>query len=151
MGCVFRTYKLQMVREESGIYECERKADTSKQVNDILRVVCKIDKEPGEKFYVLCLSTRNEVIGIHLVSVGNVNTSVIHPREIFQRAIMSNATSIIIAHNHPSGDPEPSRDDIAITEELVKASKMMGIGLLDHVVIGESTYVSMGDRNLVKF
>jgi DNA repair protein RadC len=74
---------------------------------------------------------------------------VIHPREIFQRAILNNATSIILAHNHPSGDPDPSADDIEVTKLLMKASEVMGIQILDHLVVGDESYVSMADRGLL--
>jgi DNA repair protein RadC len=96
----------------------------------------------------LTLDTRNRIIGLHEISRGNLNTSVIHPREIFQRAILNNANSIILFHNHPSGDCEPSADDIQTTKLLAKAGKLMGIPVLDHLVIGDS-YCSMSDKNMM--
>jgi DNA repair protein RadC len=149
MGSVFKTFKLMLVKEDAGIYDCDKRAVTSKEAVEILRKVCNITDSPMEKFYLLCLSSRGDVIGIHMMSQGNVNTSVIHPREIFQRAILNNATSIILAHNHPSGDPDPSADDIEVTKLLMKASEVMGIQILDHLVVGDESYVSMADRGLL--
>jgi len=96
--------------------------------------------EAQEVMKVMCLNTRNEVIGITEVSRGTVSSSLIHPREIFRTAILSNATSIIMVHNHPSGDPKPSDDDISITRKLTKASEIIMIEILDHVIIGEKYY-----------
>ncbi len=123
--------------------------ESSKDVHELIYPELRFTKK--ENFFCLYLDTRNSLIKKELVSVGNLNTSVIHPREIFRSAIRESANSVIMAHNHPSGNPEPSRDDIEITKLMISAGKLMGIHVLDHVVIGEAGYVSMADRNLVKF
>lgn len=123
--------------------------DTSKDVYGLIYPELRFTKK--ENFFCLYLDTRNSLIKKELVSVGNLNTSVIHPREIFRSAIKESANSVIMVHNHPSGNPEPSSDDLEITKLLINAGKLMGIHVIDHVVIGEGGYVSMADRNLVKF
>jgi DNA repair protein RadC len=89
-----------------------------------------------EAFYVLLLNTRNQVIAVHPVSMGSLNSSIVHPRETFKAAIISGAAAIICVHNHPSGDPTPSREDIAITSRLKEVGELIGIPVFDHVVMG---------------
>lgn len=102
-----------------------------------------------EHLRVLLLSTRNEVIGVEEIYVGNVNTSVVRPAEVFRPGIRRNATSIIVVHNHPSGDPTPSGADASITRELVEAGELLGMELLDHVVIGSGgRFISMKEARL---
>ena len=101
-----------------------------------------------EHFVVLCLDTRNGLINHKLVSVGSLDTSIVHPREVFNEAITSRAASVIFAHNHPSGDPEPSKEDVELTRRLAKAGEIMGIDVLDHIIICDNSYVSLKARNL---
>ena len=101
-----------------------------------------------EHFVVLCLDTRNRLINHKLVSVGSLDTSIVHPREVFNEAITSRAASVIFAHNHPSGDPEPSKEDVELTRRLAKAGEIMGIDVLDHIIICDNSYVSLKARNL---
>jgi DNA repair protein RadC len=97
-----------------------------------------------EHLRVILLNTRNEVLGTHAIYVGNVNSSVVRPAEVFRPAVRANAPSLIVVHNHPSGNPAPSDDDIAITKDLVESGKMLGIEVLDHLIIGSGQrYVSM--------
>ena len=98
---------------------------------------------------MLLLNTRNQVMGQRVVYIGNVNSSVIRPAEVLRAAVIESAPSIIIAHNHPSGDPTPSPEDVSITRELVQAGKLLGIDLLDHVVIGGDRWVSLKERKLM--
>ena len=103
-----------------------------------------------EKLVVFTLNTKNVIIKKRITSIGTVNSNLIHPRDIFREAIEDNATSIIISHNHPSGNVEPSEEDIHVTKELVKSSKILGIGLLDHIIMGNG-YCSMRDEKIVDF
>jgi DNA repair protein RadC len=97
-----------------------------------------------EHFYVIGLNNRNVTQYIDLVSVGTVNESLVHPREVFRYAIMKNVSSIIMAHNHPSGDTAPSQQDIGTTKRIEEASKILGITLLDHIIVGEGfSYLSL--------
>ena len=101
-----------------------------------------------EHFLVLCLDTRNRLIARKLVSMGSLDTSIVHPREVFREAISSCAASVIFAHNHPSGDPEPSKEDIELTQRLAKAGEVLGIDVLDHIIVCDKCFVSLKARNL---
>jgi DNA repair protein RadC len=96
-----------------------------------------------EHFVELCLDTKNQVIREDTISIGSLNANVVHPREVFRTALIESAAHIIVAHNHPSGDPTPSREDIDITKKLVETGKIMGIEVLDHVIIGDCRHFSM--------
>jgi DNA repair protein RadC len=102
--------------------------------------------EPGEVFGILCLSTKHRVIAYHEVSRGTLDATLVHPREVFKAALLANAATIVLAHNHPSGDPAPSPDDMALTRRLIDAGKLLGVDVLDHIVIGEGRYVSFRER-----
>lgn len=95
-----------------------------------------------EHFLLATINAGNEMIKIHIVSIGLLNRTLIHPREVFHRAIVDNAHSIILAHNHPSGDLKPSREDREATQRLVNAGKLMGIEVLDHLIIGRKGFYS---------
>ncbi len=102
-----------------------------------------------EQLRVLLLNTRNQVMAQRIVYQGNVNSSVVRPAEVLRAAVIDNAPSIIVSHNHPSGDPTPSPEDVAITRDLAASAKLLGIDLLDHVVIGGDRFVSLKERKLM--
>ena len=102
-----------------------------------------------EQLRVLLLNTRNQVRGQRIVYQGNVNSSVVRPAEVLRAAVIENAPSIIVSHNHPSGDPTPSPEDVSITRDLAASAKLLGIDLLDHVVIGGDKYVSLKESKLM--
>lgn len=109
-----------------------------------------IGDEDREILFVMCLNTKKKVVAVHRCHVGSLSTSVVHPREVFKSAIMNNAASIIVAHQHPSGDPSPSLEDIKVTIRLVEAGKILGIELLDHVIIGVTgQYTSMKEMGYI--
>ena len=101
-----------------------------------------------EHFLVLLLDTRGQLIKTSEVSVGSLDSSIVHPREVFQEAISASAASVLFVHNHPSGDPEPSEDDIKLTERLVQAGEVMGIDVLDHIIICDRNYLSLKSKGL---
>ncbi|HRR39469.1 MAG TPA: DNA repair protein RadC [Candidatus Paceibacterota bacterium] len=100
-----------------------------------------------EHFYIIALNSRN--YSIAEVSVGSLNTSVVHPREVFAEAIKNKAASVIFAHNHPSGDPEPSEDDLEITKQLTESGKILGIEVIDHIIITKTGFTSFKEKNLI--
>lgn len=102
-----------------------------------------------EVLKVILLSTKNVIIGIRDVFKGSLNTSIVHPREIFKQAINKNSASIIICHNHPSGDPIPSKEDINITIRIKECGNILGIKLIDHIIIGKNKFVSLKERGLI--
>ncbi|MQA91970.1 MAG: DNA repair protein RadC [Gemmatimonas sp.] len=95
-----------------------------------------LDGADREHFVALLLDTQNQIIGIHTVTIGTLDASLVHPREIFKPAILANAASVILAHNHPSGDPTPSAEDRTVTRQVVAAGTTLGIEVLDHVIVG---------------
>jgi DNA repair protein RadC len=101
-----------------------------------------------EHFLVLCLDTRNRLINCKPVSVGSLDTSIVHPREVFKEAVSSSAASVIFVHNHPSGDPEPSKEDVELTKRLAKAGEIVGIEVLDHIIVCDRNYLSLKAKNL---
>lgn len=102
-----------------------------------------------EHFRVVLLDTKNQIIATEEISVGTLNASIVHPRDVFRAAIKRNANSIILIHNHPSGDPTPSREDINISHRLLEAGNLIGIKVLDHIIIGDNKYVSFKEKNLI--
>ena len=100
-----------------------------------------------EHFAALLLDTKNQLIGVTTISVGDLSSALVHPREVFKAAILANAASILLAHNHPSGDPTPSPEDVAVSRRLHEAGEILGIALLDHVVIGDGArFVSLKEK-----
>jgi DNA repair protein RadC len=97
----------------------------------------------------LYLNSRNQVLRREIISIGSLNASIVHPREVYQPAIAVSAASLILAHNHPSGDPTPSDEDLAITRRLVEAGRILGIEVLDHVVVAKDAYASFKERKLL--
>lgn len=105
----------------------------------------RIHEEPEEYMYMICMNTKNRIIGVFEISHGTVNSSIVGVREIFQKALLANAVSILIMHNHPSGDPTPSREDIEITRRIVEAGKILGVQVLDHIIVGDQ-YTSLKEK-----
>ena len=139
---------LELGRRSVSLSASERPTISSPQdvANLLIAEMATLDQE---HLRVLLLNTRNEVLGVPEIYVGNVNSSVVRPAEVFRPAIRENAPSIIVVHNHPSGDPTPSPQDVSITKDLISCGKMLGIELLDHVVLGGGDrYVSLNERRL---
>ena len=112
--------------------------------------LCDIKALAQEVFVVITLNAKNRVIQKHLVSIGTVNSALVHPRECYRTAILDGASAVILAHNHPSGDPTPSSEDIKITRQLIQAGGVMGIKVLDHVIVGD-TALSLREAGLCVF
>lgn len=117
---------------------------TISDAHDVAGIVRRyLELEDREHFVALLLDSKGAVTGIHTVSIGTLNAAMVSPREVFKAAILANAASIVVAHNHPSGDPTPSPEDEAVTEMLVNAGKLLGIEVLDHVIVGDDAFHSM--------
>ncbi|MDD5127798.1 MAG: DNA repair protein RadC [Dehalococcoidales bacterium] len=117
---------------------------TLKTPEDVFAAVQgRLKGKQKEYFLALLLDTRSRLIRVAEISVGSLDSSIVHPREVFKEALAASAASVIFAHNHPSGDPEASADDIKLTETLVEAGRIMGIEVLDHVIIGDKSFVSL--------
>lgn len=122
-------------------------------VQEVLSKVLNSENEVDrmkEHFWVIGLSTRNAIQYIDLVSLGTLNASLVHPREVFRFSILKAVSSIILSHNHPSGDSEPSEEDLRITKRLVEAGKIIGIEVLDHIIIGDrDSFYSFKERGII--
>ncbi len=117
---------------------------------DVLRLLSpRMEYLDRENFIAVLLNTKNRVISVETVSIGSLNSSIVHPREIFKNAVRLSAASVILAHNHPSGDPTPSREDLEITKRLAEAGKLIGIEVLDHIVIGVNAFTSFKEQGLI--
>ena len=124
----------RMVKEFSILY-ATRRIENPEDAADLMRDFLEdLDKE---QVMLLCLNTKNEPTHISTISTGSLTSSIVHPREVFKTAIIANANSIMIFHNHPSGDPTPSEQDLYITKRLKEAGDIIGVELLDHIIIGE--------------
>ncbi|MEK8204159.1 JAB domain-containing protein [Paenibacillus sp. FSL L8-0696] len=138
---------LRMVREKTSLLYSNRVIRSPLDAADLFRQF--IGDCDRESFCILCLNTKNEPTAIHQVSCGSLNASIVHPRETFKLAILANSASIIACHNHPSGQPEPSLEDVEITERLRDSGCLLGVDLLDHVILGDNSFVSMKERGLM--
>lgn len=106
----------------------------------------RLHEESEEYLYTACLNTKNKVTSVFELSHGNVNSSIVGIREMFQKALLANAVSIIVMHNHPSGDCSPSREDVNITKKMKEAGDLIGIEVLDHIIVGENNYCSLKEK-----
>ena len=142
-------FEASVVKESSGKVSC-------RSPEDIYHEMKGCGNLAQEGFFVITLNTKNKKIDTHLCGLGLLDSCMVHPREVFRSAITDSACSIILVHNHPSGDPTPSREDCDLTCRLVEAGRILGIKVLDHIVIGrpdenQPGYVSMREKNLVTF
>lgn len=124
----------------------------SKELTDSQKVYqlmkSKLKDYHKEHFYIIVLNSRG--YSIAEVSIGSLNASIVHPREVFAEAVKNKAASIILVHNHPSGDPEPSEDDLDLTQRMVEAGKILGIEVIDHVIISKNSYFSFKEKKLLQ-
>ena len=109
----------------------------------------KLRGKKKEHFLLISLDRRNQIIDIQTISIGNLDSSIVHPREVFKAAISDIAASVILVHNHPSGNTEPSDEDIKLTRRLAESGSTLGIAVLDHIIVGDSSYCSMKDRGML--
>ena len=134
---------IKMVKESSFLYQT-RKISSPNDAYEMIKD--QLEGLDREQFIIACLNTKNEPTNISVVAVGTLNKAIVHPREVFKTAILSNAASIMAFHNHPSGDTEPSQQDIQLTNRLYEAGELLGIKLLDHLIIGDGTFTSLKEK-----
>ena len=136
---------------ELGRRACEQPAASTpiRGPEDVLAQVRDLPRARREHFVVLLLNARHELQCRETVSIGSLNASIVHPREVFLPAILHSAASVVLVHNHPSGDPEPSEEDLGITRRLVQVGELVGIGVLDHVIVASRGVVSLKARQMM--
>lgn len=137
---------LKVVREKSFLYPKRRITSPEDAYNLVKSFLVDVDRE---YFLVICLDTKNQPTAINICHMGSLNASIVHPREVLKPAILSNSASIIVAHNHPSSDPTPSREDIEVTKRLIEAGRIIGIDLLDHIIVGTDRFISLKEKGYV--
>lgn len=120
-----------------------------KSPQDVFALLSRLQFLDREHFIVLGLGTKNQVIFEETISIGSLNSSIVHPRECFKPLIRFSCAATILAHNHPSGDPTPSSEDISVTKRLTEAGKILGIEVLDHVIVGQNRYVSFKEQGYI--
>jgi len=142
-------YKIKLVRSSTRSV----KVDVIRNIEDAADAFRKyLESEDREHFMVMMLDNKRRIIGIHTISVGTIDETLVHPREVFKAAILANAHAIILGHNHPSGDATPSIDDIEITRELVRAGEYLKIAVLDHIIVGQDgSFTSLSRDELIDF
>lgn len=139
--------QVKLVREKSILYK-ERKIRSAQDAYHLIYdYLGEVDRE---HFIVLCLDVKNQPTCIQTVHIGSLNSSIVHPREVLKPALLSNAASIIVAHNHPSGNSTPSPEDIDVTKRLEEACVIMGINLLDHIIVCTSDYYSLKEKGYIE-
>ncbi|CBH22643.1 conserved protein of unknown function [Acetoanaerobium sticklandii] len=137
---------LKMVRESTFLYDPRR---ISCPADGLMMAKMFLEDKDREEFIVITLDTKNQPTSVNVCSKGSLNASLVHPREVFKTAVISNAATVLLAHNHPSGNPEPSKEDIKITKRLNEAGKILGIKVLDHLIIGSDSYYSFKEQEKI--
>ena len=134
---------IKMVKESSFLYQTRQILSPNDAYEMIKEQLEGLDRE---QFIIACLNTKNEPTNISVVAVGSLNKAIVHPREVFKTAILSNAASVMAFHNHPSGETTPSQQDIQLTNRLYEVGELLGIKLLDHLIIGDRTFTSLKEK-----
>ena len=142
---------VKAVKEKSYRYkQFDTLVNSSQKLTELVRAICEIDEMPGEVFGVILVDAKNKINAVHICTSGMLSECMISPREVFRAAILANANSVFLFHNHPSGDPTPSAADIHATKMLIEAGKVMQIKVHDHVVIGQwGSHYSMAEHDLI--
>nr|WGD77296.1 DNA repair protein RadC [Bacillus subtilis] len=137
---------LKLIKESSLLYK-ERSVKSPEDGYQLMKLF--LAGKDREHFIVASLDTKNQPVSINVCHIGSLNASIVHPREVMKSAILSNLASIIVGHNHPSGMPEPSKEDIEVTKRLVEAGKIIGIDVIDHIIVGDETYTSLKEKGYI--
>jgi len=127
----------------------DKKAEIYLEPKEIWEELKDLRDHKKEHFVIFYLDSRNQEIKREIISVGSLNANLVHPREVFEPAVRNLAAQIILAHNHPSGDPEPSEDDLKITKRLIKSGKILGIEVVDHIIVVKNDFLSFKEKNLI--
>lgn len=143
-------FSVKQVREKTGLYEFNsRKIHSPQDAYNVVKAVLQLQDEAQEKFGIITLNSKQDVAGVHVISMGSLNSAIVHPREVFKAALLNNAASFICFHNHPSGDPAPSAEDIGLTKRLMEVGEIIGIEVLDHIVVGEDRFLSLKELGVL--
>lgn len=148
-------YKTKLTEDQKAVLEkeisvncpeVERKMNSPESIVSLAKHFLRMHEETEEYMYMVCMNTKLDMTCVFEISHGNVNSSIVGTREVFQKAMLANAVCIALIHNHPSGDPKPSREDVEVTKRLVEAGNILGIQVLDHIIIGRPEYTSLKEK-----
>jgi len=142
-------YELRIVKEGKEQYEVEEKITSPEIAVKTINEIFDLENKAEEEMVMMTLDTKNKATGLFRISKGTINASMVHPREIFKRAMLHNANSIMLFHNHPSGDLDPSQEDINTTNRLADSGTLLGIKLLDHIIISREGHLSFKAKRLL--
>lgn len=142
-------HRVVLVKEKGVRYDISRKIMTPRDSYDTVKAVYDIGNYTQEIFIALFLSTKSDLLGIQEIGRGTINSCLVDSRILFQAALLHNATSIIVIHNHPSGNTLPSNEDIELTKKLIECGKIMDMQILDHIIVGSDSYTSLKERGIV--
>ena len=151
-------YKTKLTDEGKAVLEKEvsvnypgldRQMNSPEKVVMLARNFLRLHEQTEEYLYMICMNVKLEMTSVFELSHGNVNSSIVSVREMFQKALLANAVSIIVMHNHPSGDPTPSREDVEVTKRMKEAGKLLGVDVLDHIIIGDNRYASLKEKGYI--
>lgn len=142
-------YTLKQIRLSQHRYDLDLPITTPAVCHHILDLLLDLKREPVEKFGIISLNTKYKFLGLHILGQGSLDSVTIEPREVFKAAMINNAYAIIAFHNHPSGDPEPSSWDIALTRRLKEEGDILNISLVDHLIVGEEKWFSMKEEEML--
>lgn len=129
--------------------EIDRKMNSPENVVRLARQVLHLHENTEEYLYMICMNVKLELTSVFELSHGNVNSSIVSVREMFQKALLANAVSIIVMHNHPSGNPTPSYEDIQVTKRMVEAGNLLGVQVIDHIIVGRPGYSSLKEKGYI--
>lgn len=145
-------YRVSLVKDESVSFDHKR-LNNSKEAQGLIQQLIRVQGQPDrEQFCILMLNAKNEIIGLNIVSIGGLSSAPGHPREVLKPAILANSAALILCHNHPSNDVEPSAEDLAITKQIVRAADLLGITVHEHIIItmDDDRYYSFADNGIIK-
>ena len=144
-----KSNRTELIKEKAVNYSACKKLRSPEHIVEAVNSLLDLQNMAEEYAYLLTLNTKGDITGVFEISHGTVSNCLVSPREVFSRALMVGATGIILVHNHPSGYPEPSSDDIAITKCIKQAGELIGIELLDHIIIGENNFISLREEKIL--
>ncbi len=144
--CLRPVYERQVIRENAPAYLKDHRI---RKAEDVYELMHDLQLEAKEHFITLHMDSQNSIICIDRVSTGSLNQFIVHPSDVFKGALLSSAAGLILVHNHPSGNAEPSSEDVAVSKRLQQAGDLIGIKVLDHVIVGEHRFTSLAERGLI--
>lgn len=142
-------HRVVLVKEKGVRYDIERRIKTPRDSYDAVKAIYDIENFTQEVFIAIFLSTKNDITGIHEIFRGSINSCLVDAKLVFQSALLHNAASIILIHNHPSGDTTPSSEDLELTRKLVECGKIMDMHIIDHLIIGHDSYTSLKEKGII--